>query len=216
MCEFLESVVIEPEREHKYSVIWLHGLGADGYDFYNLVPTMSVVKKAQTRWIFPHAPQAAVTINQGCVMRSWYDIFDTDIGKGSNIEDMQSNSKRIIALLERELQLLKSWHYLHIAGFSQGGVMALNIASLFKLKSVLALSCYHPQSEQLKINKETNIMMMHGTYDQVIACDIGKKTFESLQTSRATIQWQEYPMAHELHPEQVAAINKWFMDVLAG
>ncbi len=193
------------------SVIWLHGLGADGHDF---VPVVEMLKLPTIRFILPHAPYQKITMNNGYEMRAWYDLFGLNskhLQDQPGIEKMQAHIESLIAL---ENQRGIANNNIVLAGFSQGGAMALHTALRQKqaLAGVLALSTYLPLQEQLSIQKTTEslktpIFMAHGTFDEVITLERGKQSLSVLEDHGYQIQWHEYPMAHSVHPQEINDIR---------
>ena len=211
MTTELATIIKQPTKKHLHSVIWMHGLGADGNDFYSLLPMLKCTNNENIKWIFPNAPMAAVTINGGLMMRSWYDITSENLTTSSNLDDIQRNSQLIINLIDKEVASLGSLQNIHLAGFSQGGLMALNVASKLKVASCLALSCYHPQPSNLKFNADTKVMQMHGDNDDIIAITRAKDSFDAIYKNHKNSSWIGYAMAHELCQQQVLDIDDWFL-----
>ncbi len=210
----LPTLEREPHGPGQFAVIWLHGLGADGHDFEPVLPHLGV--QLPIRFIFPHAPHRAVTINGGLSMPAWYDIFDMDIPRKVDEAGMESSRQQINALIEREILRGIPAAKIALLGFSQGAVMALHTGLRYpeKLAGLLALSGYLVAPERLtteahNANRKTPIGVMHGQYDQVIPMDYGKAAFEALQKLGYTAEWQAYPMAHEVTLTQLRHIGAW-------
>ena len=193
------------------SVIWLHGLGADGHDF---VPVVEMLNLPNIRFILPHAPYQKITMNNGYEMRAWYDLFGLNSKHPQDqpgIEKMQSYIESLIAL---ENQRGIANRNIVLAGFSQGGAMALHTGLRQKqaLAGVLALSTYLPLQDKLSTEKTTEslmtpIFMAHGTFDEVITLDRCKQSLSVLQEHAYHIEWYEYPMAHSVHPQEINDIR---------
>lgn len=210
MFSKLTSVTIQPRTTHRYSIIWLHGLGADGHDFEGIVPELHLQAQAQIHFIFPNAPVQAVTINRGMAMPAWYDIISLDIDRQVDIAGIYQASAAISQLIEQEIAKgIKSEHIL-LAGFSQGGVIALHTGLRFahKLAGIIALSTYLPTTEQLKTerhlaNQDTPIFMAHGILDAVVAIETAKAAYDALLALGYPIEWHDYLMEHSLCAEQI-------------
>jgi phospholipase/carboxylesterase len=212
--EQLSAVEIQPEAEHKYSVIWLHGLGADGHDFEGLVPELHLTAQAHIHFIFPNAPIQAVTINGGMSMRAWYDILEMSLERKVDIDGICQSANLIKPLIQREIDRgIPSTHIL-LAGFSQGGVIALHsgLRHPQPLAGIVALSTYLPTVEQLKTerstaNHATPIFMAHGIIDPVVAVESGKAAFDTLKSMDCNIEWHDYLMEHSLCMEEIEHIS---------
>jgi phospholipase/carboxylesterase len=218
--EILPAVILGPDKPD-YSVIWLHGLGADGHDFEPIAADLDFPNKSKTRFIFPHAPNQSVTINAGHVMPAWYDIFEISEFAQEDEQGIQQTEKKIASLIENEIKSGVSANNIVLAGFSQGGAMALHTALRFSqsLAGILALSSYLPLSSSLASerkdeNLEIPIMMMHGDYDAVVPIKLAQTSKQCLFELGWSVQWQTYPMEHNVCPEQIDDISKWFAKVL--
>jgi phospholipase/carboxylesterase len=193
------------------SVIWLHGLGADGHDFVSVV---EMLKLPSIRFILPHAPYQKITMNNGYEMRAWYDLFGLNSKHPQDQPGIEKMQAHIESLIAQENQRGIANSNIVLAGFSQGGAMALHTALRQKqpLAGVLALSTYLPLQDQLPIQKtteslETPIFMAHGTFDEVITLDRCKLSLSVLQEHAYQIEWHEYPMAHSVHPQEINDIR---------
>jgi len=209
----LSCIEIPAPQDAHYSIIWLHGLGADGHDFENLAPELKLKLAAHINFIFPNAPVQAVTINGGMQMRSWYDILVADLDREVAIDDIYQSAEAINALIELEIAKGIKAENILLAGFSQGGVIALHAGLRFtqKIAGIVALSTYLPTIEQLKTersvnNNSTPIFMAHGTLDSVVAPSTANTAFKQLQILDYAISWHEYPMQHSVCLEEVADI----------
>ncbi len=210
----LSTIEIQPESEHLYSVIWLHGLGADGHDFESLVPELLLTAKANIHFIFPNAPIQAVTINGGMSMRSWYDILEMSLEHKVDIDGIYQSAELIEPLIQQEIDKGIPSKNILLAGFSQGGVIALHVGLKYphQLAGIVALSTYLPTIEQLKTeysvaNKATPIFMAHGIIDPVVAVESGKAAFDTLQSMNYNIEWHDYIMEHSLCIEEIKHIS---------
>jgi phospholipase/carboxylesterase len=206
----LETVVIETSHPIKQSVIWLHGLGADGNDFAPIVPELNM---ANTRFIFPHAPHQPITMNNGYEMRAWYDLYGLTLQTKQDKAGMRAMQKEIESLIEGEIKRGIPADKIVLAGFSQGGAMAFFTGLRYpqKLAGILALSTYVSLKEQLageahKANKQTPIFMAHGTFDSVITLDTCSISRQLLENLDYPVEWHEYPMAHSVCAEEIKDI----------
>ena len=223
MTSLLTCITIPATSRPIYSVIWLHGLGADGHDFESIALELKLEKEAHIHFIFPNAPIQPVTINGGMTMRSWYDILSADLDREVAIEDIYQSSQQLEQLIQQEINNGINPQNIILAGFSQGGVIALHTALRFAhtLGGVLALSTYLPTIEQLKTerhtaNNNTPIFMAHGTMDTVVHPPIAKDAFKALKALDYPISWHEYPMQHSVALEEISDIarflNQCFQD----
>lgn len=205
-------IEIETGKNPVASVIWLHGLGADGHDFEPIVPELRL--SAPVRFVFPHAPVRPVTINNGVAMRAWYDIYQFGGGREDE-EGIRASEKLLQGLIEKEKRPV------FLAGFSQGGAIVLQTALRYpkKLKGVLALSTYlplagHLAKEASSENKSIPIFMAHGTQDPVIPLQRARLSREVLEANGYQVEWREYPMPHSVCAEEVAHISAFLSRLL--
>jgi phospholipase/carboxylesterase len=219
----LETVVVETGPNPTFSIIWMHGLGADGHDFEPLVPELLEAGMPSLRFVFPHAPVRPVTINNGYQMRAWYDIIGIDRRSAEDFEGIAASAAAIEALIENENQSGVPTNRIAIAGFSQGGAMALHIATRHpeKLAGVIALSCYLPQARELATarhpaNQSTPIFMAHGTQDPVVPYPLGDESCQFLKASGYNVEWHAYPMPHALCAPEVSDLRAWLVRTCAG
>jgi phospholipase/carboxylesterase len=221
VTELLEAVEFETGAQPHASIIWMHGLGADGHDFAPIVPELALPPSLSVRFVFPHAPMRPVTINNGWVMRAWYDVRD-DAGERREDEAGVRDSQRAIeGLIEREIARGVPRARLVIAGFSQGGAMALHTALRHpeRLAGVMALSCFLPLPDTLAAeasaaNRDVPVFMAHGTGDAVIPLARSRRAVNALQALGYGVEWHEYRMAHAVCPEEINDINRWLVRVL--
>jgi phospholipase/carboxylesterase len=221
MAEVLDAIEIETARNPTASVIWMHGLGADGNDFAPIIPALQLPKTA-IRFVFPHAPVQPVTINGGMRMRAWYDISDGAIRRED--EDGVRASQRLIeTLIAREKERGTAAERLVLAGFSQGGAIALHTGLRHpeRIAGVMALSTYLPISDKFAAeanaaNRGAPIFMAHGIYDPVIPLARAEQSRSILQSLGYVVEWREYPMPHSVCPEEVADIGAWLRTALTG
>lgn len=217
-----ESVVLEPAAPAQACVIWLHGLGADGFDFVPIVDELRLPAALPVRFIFPHARPRPVTINNGYVMRAWYDI--RQLGGGSPVED-EAGIRDSGQLIERIIEDVKASGIpaarIVIAGFSQGGAIALHAGLRYKerLAGILALSTYLPlqrlvAGEVSAANRDVPILMCHGTYDPIVPAAMGVASRDALQRMGYHVDWRTYPMEHSVNAEEIAEIARWLREQL--
>ena len=221
MSELLECIEIETAPAPTAAVIWLHGLGADGNDFVPIVPEIDLSDMA-IRFVFPHAPRQAVTINNGMVMRAWYDITDAAIRREDE-SGVRASQQRIDDLIAREQKRGIPASKVVLAGFSQGGAIALHtgLRCASKLAGVMALSCYLPLADKLgaeasEANRHVSIFMGHGLSDPIVAHNRAVESREILRKSGYRIEWHDYRMPHSVCAEEVADISAWLRKVLTA
>lgn len=216
----LSSIEIQPESEHKFSVIWLHGLGADGHDFEGLIPQLHLTAKANIHFIFPNAPIQPVTINGGMSMRAWYDILEMSLERKVDIGGIYQSAGFIESLIQQEIDKGIQSKNILLAGFSQGGVIALHTGLSYrhKLAGIVALSAYLPTIDQLKAerstaNNATPIFMGHGIIDPIIEVEFGKAVFDTLKSMDYDIEWHDYLMEHSLCIEEIEHISMFINSI---
>ena len=219
MAELLDAIEIETGKNPSASVIWMHGLGADGNDFAPIIPALPLPKTA-IRFVFPHAPVQPVTINGGVRMRAWYDISDGAIRREDEA-GVRASQKLIEALIAREKERGTSAGRLVLAGFSQGGAIALQtgLRQPQRIAGVMALSTYLPIADKFAAeasgaNRDAPIFMAHGSYDPVIPLARAEQSRDTLKSLGYEVDWREYPMPHSVCPEEVADIGAWLTAVL--
>ncbi|MFT7560064.1 MAG: phospholipase/carboxylesterase [Flavobacteriales bacterium] len=212
----LERITIEPKSPATSCVIWLHGLGDSGAGFASIVPVLGLPDNHGIRFIFPHAPEQAVTINQGAVMSSWYDIKSMDLHNRADIDGVLASEKRVLALIQEQIDLGIAAKNIILAGFSQGGVLSLFTGLRYPqpLAGILALSCYLPTANKLpeqchSANLATPILQNHGERDNVVPISAGKMANDILKAAKYNVTWQSYPMEHSVLPEQLTDISAW-------
>jgi phospholipase/carboxylesterase len=200
------------------SVIWLHGLGADGDDF---VPVVEMLNLPNIRFILPHAPYQKISMNNGYEMRAWYDLFGLQSKHPQDAAGIEKTQVYIESLIAQENQRGIANAHIVIAGFSQGGAIALHLATRQKqaLAGVLALSTYLPlqdrlASEKIEDSLNTPIFMAHGSFDEVITLERCQQSLSVLQENAYQIEWHEYPMAHSVHPQEIHDIRVFLQGVL--
>ena len=216
----LPCVEIEPPREARAAVIWLHGLGADGHDFEPIVPELGL-GDLDIRFVFPHAPSIPVTLNGGFVMPAWYDIEEMDLRRRHDEQGIRCSSAAVEALIARERERGIPASRLLLAGFSQGGAIALFTALRHEetLAGVIALSTYLVCEESLPTertaaNQRTPVFQAHGTLDPMVPCDRGRAARDRLQALGYDIVWHEYPMQHQVCLEEIHDLGQWMRQQL--
>jgi phospholipase/carboxylesterase len=217
----LETIEVETAPHPDAAVIWLHGLGADGHDFEPVVPQLIRPRERAWRFVFPHAPVQAVTINSGMRMRAWYDIVSLERNAIEDLEGFQRTDAAVRALIEREGTRGIAPERIVLAGFSQGGAVALYSGLRYpsRLAGVLALSCYLPlqsrlASEAAAQNAGTRIFMAHGLSDGVVPLALGAASRRLLEQSGYLVEWHQYPMAHSVCPPELADIREYLLRAL--
>lgn len=209
------------------SVIWLHGLGADGHDFEPIVPELRLPDTLPLRFVFPHAPLRPVTINGGMSMRAWYDIYSLDREGAADETGIRASAELLHALLGREQERGVASARVVVAGFSQGGAIALHAALRYPecLAGLMALSTYLPLQQTLKAevidnpataSLEMPIFMAHGTFDPVLPMAWGRSSADLLIAAGYRLEWHEYQMAHAICAAEIGDIRGWLLGVYNG
>ena len=213
--EAVDGVTLVPAAADA-SVIWLHGLGADGHDFVPIVPELRLPATLGVRFVFPHATVRPVTINNGQPMRAWYDIKSLGSGSRGDAPGLDDSVARIGRLIAAEQAHGIAAERIVIAGFSQGGAVALHAALINaeRLAGVLALSTYLPVPETLETrlsaaNRDVPILMCHGTFDPVVVPPMGEAARAWLEAREYPVEWRTYPMQHQVMPAEIADIARW-------
>jgi len=230
------AVYVEPENQADAAVILMHGLGADGHDFESMVPELGLsgLGRAEQgraepgravapsiRWIFPHAPVRSVTVNGGYSMRAWYDIIAIDPNAPEDEAGICESAAAIGAFIHTEMEKGIPADRIVLAGFSQGGAMALYTAlrQAESLAGLIAMSCYLPlpgklASEESNANRGIPIFMAHGTFDPVVPFAFGETARDLLRADGHAVEWHEYQMDHSVCQQEVADLRKWLLSVL--
>ena len=210
-----EPLILQPEKAADACVIWLHGLGADRYDFLPVAEALQETLKT-TRFVLPQAPTRPVTINGGYAMPSWYDILAMSPARAISREQLDESTQSLTDLIEEQKTLGIEPSRIFLAGFSQGGAVVLHTAFLRwqgALGGVIALSTYAPTfSDSLQLSASQQripVLCLHGQYDEVVQNAMGRSAYEHLKTRGVTVTWQEYPMGHEVLPEEIRDIGVW-------
>ncbi len=217
----LETVEVDPGTTADSAVVLMHGLGADGHDFEPVARELRLGPGRAVRWVFPHAPVRPVTINGGFRMRAWYDILGFDRSAVEDEEGIRESAAAIRALVEREKQRGISADRIVLAGFSQGGAMALYTAPREpqRLAGVLALSTYLPLPQKLgqeahPANAAVPVFMGHGTWDNVVPLVLGERSRDLLRSHGYDVAWHTYPIPHSVCPEEIEHVHDWLLRVL--
>jgi phospholipase/carboxylesterase len=217
----LPAVEIDPEGAADASIIWLHGLGADGHDFEPIVPELRLPRERRVRFVFPNAPMRSVTINGGMVMRAWYDIKSLDLERHVDEEDLETSRRQLDEWVRHEMRAGILSSRIIVAGFSQGGAIALYSGLQFeeRLAGILALSCYHPlpafvRDRSSEANRDVPIFMAHGTHDPVVPVALAERTAEVLRENGYHPEWHTYPMPHSVSAEEILDIGRFLAGAL--
>ena len=213
----LESVERETGRDPRWSVVWLHGLGADGNDFVPILPELVRRDWPPIRFVFPHAPPRAVTINGGMRMRAWYDIVEADLRNRADLHGVRASVAQVEALLARESERGVPASRTLLAGFSQGGAVALSagLARTEPLAGLVALSTYLPglggpdAPQATAAARAQPVFMAHGTFDPVVPVFAGQASAQALQADGMRVEWRAYPMAHQVCAEEIRDLGDW-------
>ena len=224
MSEYLETIEIETAPNPTATVIWMHGLGADGNDFAPMVPELRLGSAPAIRFVFPHAPMIPVTINNGYVMRAWYDISYGDLeGKSRQADEkgVRASQAEIEKLIAREVARGIRANKIVIAGFSQGGAIALHtgLRHAAPLAGIMALSTYLPAphtlpAEAAPANRDIALFYAHGSDDQVIPIAMAETSRQTLSAAGYAVDWHEYPMQHSVCLEEIRDISAWLQTAL--
>jgi phospholipase/carboxylesterase len=220
--ELLERIELNPSGAPAATVIWLHGLGADGHDFEPIVPELNLPDTLPIRYVFPHAPHRSVTINAGMVMRAWFDILDVQLNHQLDIASFIESAGQLEALIENERKNGMPPDRIVLAGFSQGGAIALHTGLRYdrQLAGILALSTYLPTADTLadersQANMKIPIMMAHGTMDPLVAITNAVSARKYLADLAYQVSWHEYPMGHAVCPDEIRDISGWLLKILS-
>ena len=222
VTESAAAVQLDPVAPANAAVIWLHGLGADGKDFVPLVPELRLPASISARFVFPHAPVRPITINGGMPMRGWYDIVSLTRSDQQDEPGIRASAAIVQALIEREVAAGVPRKRIVLAGFSQGGAIALHagLRQAEPLAGILALSTYLPLhthifSELTAAGRATPILMCHGLYDNVLPLAMGSFSRDQLRQLGCVVEWREYPMMHQVNEEEIEDIAAWLTARLA-
>ena len=224
MTDLLDCVEHQTGDDPRWTVLWLHGLGADGNDFAPIVPELVRREWPAVRFVFPHAPVQPVTINGGMRMRAWYDIRDANLGNRADLEGVAQSVTQVDALIAREGERGVPPERLLLAGFSQGGAITLaaGLARQSPLAGLIALSTYLPMGPDAArgqlapgANRQP-VFMAHGVFDPVVPAAAGEAGARALKDMGFDVTWRRYPMQHAVHPEEIADLGTWMTARFAG
>jgi len=217
----LPFVDVKPAGQADAAVVWLHGLGDSGDGFAPIVPELRLPKSSGIRFLFPHAPVRPITINGGMQMRGWYDIKTWDLNDRADETGVRESASAVTALLDKLIEQGIPASRILLAGFSQGGVIALHLLPRlpYKLAGVMALSTYMAVPGKLKeemtgATKSTAVLVNHGTHDEVVPYSAGQAAFNALKFAGFTVSWAEYRMGHSVCPQQIADISRFIQQQL--
>jgi phospholipase/carboxylesterase len=224
LMQSTESVELETRANPVGSVIWLHGLGADGHDFEAMVPELRLPESTPLRFVFPHAPIRPVTVNGGMEMRAWYDIISLDKAGPADEKGIRESSNLLDGLIRDEMERGVASERIVLAGFSQGGAIVMHNAlrTSLKLAGLMALSTYLPlrstiESEVINTpdagDRSLPVFMAHGTFDPMIQYEGGRDSADVLRKIGYTIEWHEYPMAHAVCQQEIVDISNWLQAI---
>jgi len=218
----LLSTLVIGSNNPIFSIIWLHGLGADGYDLEPIVAELKFMNKKHTRFIFPHAPTIPVTINGGMVMPAWYDIAAPRIDANQDEKGIRYSSAQINYLIDAEIERGIDSKNIVLAGFSQGGAIVLHTGLRYSkpLAGIMALSTYllldtSVSKEAAAANKDISIFYAHGTHDPVIPISLAEMSKQFLTELGYNIDWHNYPMEHSVIPQEINDISAWLDKILS-
>lgn len=215
--KLLDCITIATSENCTHSVIWLHGLGASGHDFEPIVPELGLASESGVNFVFPHAPVRPITINGGAPMPGWYDITSLDFGsREQDVTGVQESAEHVNALIAAQIEQGIPAANIILAGFSQGGAIALYTALTSKhpLGGIMALSTYLPIQDialaQITTHgKSLPVFMAHGQHDEVIQIQHARQSLDILQNHGMDIEWHDYPMPHSVSADEIADIAAW-------
>ncbi len=214
----LQSIQIDTQNNPSCAVIWLHGLGANGHDFEPIVSELNLPDSIHARFIFPHAPVRAVTLNSGIQMPAWYDIYSLEMDSKEDIQGVEKITHEVHAMIDDQLHLGITADKIVLAGFSQGGALALYAGLTFskKLSGLMGLSCYLPLRDQIAdaakfASRGLRIFLAHGSYDDVVPMAFAQEAKEILEGQNFSVQWRTYLCAHTVCAEEILDIRKFLL-----
>ena len=221
MSTLLECVELQTHPSPAATVIWLHGLGADGYDFVPVVRELQALGAPAVRYVFPHATTMPVTINGGAVMRAWYDIVNTDLLRREDEKGIRASQQHVEALIEREVERGVPRSRVVLAGFSQGGAIVLQtgLRQVQPLAAIVALSCYLPladtfSGERAAASAQVPVFMAHGISDPIVPLARGVASRDALTAAGYSVEWHQYPMPHSVNEQEIRDIAAFLKRVL--
>lgn len=214
--KLLETVEVTTTDNPEYAVIWMHGLGADGHDFEAIIPFLGLPPDAAIRFVFPHALMRPITINGGAVMRAWYDIIEISNSKGQDEAGISHSAAKIHDLIDHEIKRGIPAAKIIVAGFSQGGAMALHVGLRYpvKLAGIMALSAYLLFPERLNAerapeNSATPVFIGHGTQDPMVPISLGQAAKAKMEEGQWPVEWHSYPIPHSVSQPEMVDIGRW-------
>lgn len=219
----LDAVQLEPGRPARAAVIWLHGLGADGHDFVPIVPLLGLGPEPPVRFVFPHAPSIPVTINGRAVMPAWYDIRSLEEEDRADEAGVRASAARVERLIDREVERGIDRSRIVLAGFSQGGAIALHVGlrSAGPLLGLIALSTYMVcpatiEAEATVAGRALPVFAAHGLHDPLVSLSWGEAARDRLRSLGLAVEWSTWPMGHEVCPEEIRRLGDWLRSRLDG
>lgn len=206
--DYLPAVIVEPSQTATASVIWLHGLGANGHDFEPIVPELNLAPETAIRFIFPHAPNLPVTVNGGRIMPAWYDILAMTIDRKVDVKQLEASAHAVAQLIDRELERGIPSERIVIAGFSQGGAVAYQTALTYPkpLAGLLVMSSYFATADSIQVNpanQQLPVVIFHGLQDSVVPESLGRKAQQRLQAMGYTPEYFTYALEHSVNAAEV-------------
>lgn len=222
--DLLPAINIETGNHPIHTVLWLHGLGADGNDFVPIVKQLNLPPEIPIRFVFPHAPMRPVSINNGLVMRAWYDIYDTNFEGHEDETGIKASQLLISNLIKQEIKQGIKVENIILAGFSQGGAVALQTGlhhQVGNLAGIIALSCYLPLAKAWAIdahqyNSMIPILMLHGTHDPIISVSLAETSRDVLLGAGCKVEWHEYNMEHNVCNDEILLMGEWIKRIIKG
>jgi len=215
------TLVVETGKEPVASIIWAHGLGADKYDFESIIPMLDLPDSLPIRFVFPNAPIRPITVNGGMEMRGWYDIRSISINEKEDEEGIKESARTLAGLIEEQIRLGIPSSRIVLAGFSQGGAIALyqGLQNPQQLAGIIALSSYLPLHNTIdeiasEFVSSTPVFMGHGSQDPIVPVELGLFTRDLLLERRVDVQWTTYPMGHSVSADEISDLGKWLIGVL--
>ncbi len=212
----LQLITLEPQGPPDACVIWLHGLGADGHDFEPIVAELGLTRGHGIRFVFPHAPVRPITVNGGMEMRAWYDISDQGLEQGVDESGIRGSAEMVATLIEAEVTAGIDSARIVLAGFSQGGAIALHLGLRYprRIAGILALSTYLPLPQSLSheaasMQDKLPIFIAHGSRDPLIPEKFGDRSAKILETAGYLVDYHTYPMEHAVCAEEIRDISDW-------
>lgn len=216
-----DNLVVETGKEPVASVIWAHGLGADKHDFESIIPMLDLPDSLPLRFVFPNAPVRPITVNGGMEMRGWYDIRSMTINEKEDAEGVKESARTLAGLIEEQISLGIPSSHIVLAGFSQGGAIALyqGLQGAQQLAGIIVLSGYLPLHNTLdeivsEFASSTPVFMGHGSQDPIVPVELGLFTRDLLLERKVEVQWRTYPMGHSVSVEEISDLGRWLMELL--